>query len=263
MPDNSTNIRQTRQVAKPVIKFLIGFIAGLCAAFLPRITAALAVAGNEDGVLLFGSSYIGLALFFSLLVGVIVMILEWGVPREPRATFMMAIGVPALITGSLNTSSGVDTANKQAQQNQQLTQQLQDFANIPTLPSRSIQPLSSNEGFDVVKQQDLAWLDMVGIDAAYAQVPVGQRQPTTVAQAGITIKEPVYYIVLDETASKQQAKERAQQLQTDVPGAVAVQSGGQYLILYSGQPMKRTEAVLVTLKLKKQFHLQPKLMPAQ
>lgn len=175
---------------------------------------------------------------------------------------MMAIGVPALITGSLNTTTSVDTVSSQAKENQALVKQLQEIANIPTLPAGGITPLSLNENDDGVTQgqRGLAWLDMVGITEAQAASPGEKKGAMAV---GITIDEPLYYIVLQVTASKEAAKQQAQQLQADIPSVIAVQSGTQYLILYSKNPVKRADAVLITLKVKQRFQLQPKLMPAQ
>ena len=255
----------SQKVSKPVIKFLIGFTAGLCAAFFPRLTASLAVANGEANIILFDANYITLSVVFALLVGLIVMILEWRVPREPRATFMMAIGVPALITGSLNTTSGIDTVSSQAKDNQALVEQIQKLANIQTLPAGGIiTPLSlNNEGTDRVSkaQHMLAWVEVLGINEA--QASTGSDQVPGVVSVGITVDEPLFYIVLEVVASKDEAMQKAKELQASMPTVVAVQSGSRYLILYNRKPMKQSEAVLVTIKLRKGSHLNPKLMPVK
>jgi len=261
--DNSSGTdTPSPKVSTPVIKFLIGFTAGLCAAFFPRLTASLAVSSGDSNIVLFDSSYITLSLVFAVLVGLIVMILEWRVPREPRATFMMAIGVPALITGSLNTTTGIDTVSSQAKDNQALAKQLQDLANIQTLPATGgITPLSLNTNETGSGQQAVAWLKWAGIRDAQAGTVIARKTGATAA--GITVQEPLYYIVVAQASSKDEARQKAQAMKAQLPSAVAVQSGSHYLVLYSSQPFKRTEAVLLTVKLKQGLHMSPQLLPAK
>lgn len=271
MPESAQESAQERntgfeapspKVSTPVIKFLIGFTAGLCAALFPRLTASLVVSGGNSNIVLFDSGYMTLSLIFALLVGLIIMILEWRVPREPRATFMMAIGVPALITGSLNTTTGIDTVSSQAKDNQALVKQIQDLANIQTLPAAGgITPLSSNNEDTSHDQQALAWLKWVGIQDAQAGTELARKTGTTAA--GITVQEPMYYIVVSQAASKDEAMQKAQGMKAQLPNVVAVRSGTRYLILYSNRPMKRTEAVLLTVKLKQGLSLSPQLLPAK
>lgn len=88
-----------------LLKFFIGFIAGICTAFLPRLTAALSVSGKTTSLNFFDITYVVISLFFAVLIGGVIMILEWGVARKPRDTFMAALSIPALITGAINTAT--------------------------------------------------------------------------------------------------------------------------------------------------------------
>ena len=93
-------------ISRPIYKFLIGFIAGFCAALFPRLTALLLVSDVQESLNILSTGYILVSALFATLIGAIIMIMEWNVAKEPRTTFMAALGIPALITGSINT---VDT----------------------------------------------------------------------------------------------------------------------------------------------------------
>ena len=100
----SNETRQAEGVAKPkvsrpVYKFMIGFIGGFCAAIFPRMMAALALFDSGD-VVLISAGYISVAIIFATLIGAVVMIMEWGVAKEPSATFMTALGLPETISSS-------------------------------------------------------------------------------------------------------------------------------------------------------------------
>lgn len=265
MTTDTASTKTSQKVSKPVIKLLIGFIAGLCAAFLPRLTASLAVSSGKTNVVLFDSGYITLSLIFAALVGLIVMILEWRVPREPRATFMMAIGVPALITGSLNTTTGVDTVASQAKENQQLVEKLKDLADIQTMPAGgAITPLSFNgEEFQNVEggSNAVASLQWLGIRDAQAQT--SDAQAASAKLTGLMLDEPLYYVVLAQANSKQEALQLAAHWRAQFHSVVPVQSGSRYLILYSAKPIRRSEAVLISIKVKQTTTLKPQLMSAK
>jgi MFS family permease len=110
---------QGSAITMPILKLFIGFVAGLCAALFPRLTAALATQGSN--LIFFPLSYVVLALVFAMLIGVVVMILGWRVPAKPSDTFMMALGIPALLTGALNATLDTNMLQNLAQQKDRLT----------------------------------------------------------------------------------------------------------------------------------------------
>ena len=261
-PSDVSSNNSPAQCSIPVVKFLIGFTAGICAATFPRLVASLAVGGGESGLVILNAGYLLVSLAFACLVGFVVMIMEWHVAREPKATFMMAIGLPALITGSLNTTTGVSIANEQAIENQALIQEFGEISDIQSFPSGSISPLSysGQQNIDVVESdQSPAWLDLVGIQSAYA-APAEKQIAQLDFNPNIKIKDPRYYIVLNEFKSKNDAIHKAETLKSVSKTIKAVKSGSRYLVIYNDRPTTRKRALLISVKLKKTLNLKPRLM---
>jgi hypothetical protein len=242
--------RSSVKISKPALKFFIGFFGGLCAALFPRLMAALAVFDSESIVVL-NLSYIGLAVIFALLVGAVVMIMEWGVAKEPRATFMSALGVPALIAGALNTTSGANNLNALASVNEQSAAYMQNMNDIPDLGHGGITPLS--DASDILFDP----FTLIGVGTAEAAdgfVPAGNDgfDPSMHVQKQ-------YVIVLDQAASAEDAKQKANSLLDKVPNAQAVKSGNNYLVI-DRREMSRQEAVVNAIRLKREKNLAPSLM---
>lgn len=241
------------KVAKPGLKFFIGFFGGLCAALFPRLMAALAVFDSKSVVVL-NLSYIGLSVIFALLVGAVVMIMEWGVAKEPRATFMSALGVPALIAGALNTTSGANNLNTLASVNEKNAEYMQTINDIPELGLKGFTPLS--DASDILFDPFM----LVGVGNAHAADGI---EP--VADNGFDPSMHVqkqYVIVLDKASSAEDAEQKAEALRGTVPNAQAVESGGNYLVIDPRQ-MTRQEAVINAIRLKREKNLAPSLMQSK
>ena len=93
-----------------VLKFLIGLLAGICAAFMPRLLTLLAVGELSDEIRLFTENDIIVGILFALLVGAVVSVVM-SKESDPSRIFLAALGVPALIMGSFNTSQGINELN--------------------------------------------------------------------------------------------------------------------------------------------------------
>jgi hypothetical protein len=137
-----------------LLKFLIGTFAGVCAAFFPRVVAFLALESGQDDKLrfLFPISYILVGLLFALVIGGVIAILEHKVSRHLGQTFLTALGIPALLSGALNSSTaskGAEEARSTALllqiQNDALVKQLAKKENIPILDLGSFRPTAIPE----------------------------------------------------------------------------------------------------------------------
>lgn len=250
-----------RTVEKPVIKFIIGFVAGWCAACFPRLSALMAGSEGADGLSLFTVEYVILSLVFSVVIGFVVMIMEWHVAREPKATFMMAIGIPALLTGSFNATNGAQTVNDQQATISQLTQELKTTAGI----SISDDALGSFEVLDIGGsdvQGSADYLQWLGIKSAHAENQPVADQKGIGFNPGYKVMEPLYYISLGNAPNKEMALSMVKQLRTQVNTARAVKTNSGFTILSQLKPMPKSEAVIEAAKLKKQ-NISASLIPAR
>jgi len=244
------------KVAKPWLKFLIGFVGGICAAIFPRLMAALALYGGSDVVLL-STGYLGIAVLFAVLVGAVVMIMEWGVLREPRATFMTALGIPALLAGALNTSNGAYELDNQAKESNKLAELVQSLSQIPEISADSLAPLS-DAGAAAGTINPLA---LLGIGMAYAG-DGGTGQTVLDFNPAMQVQQRQYYIVLDRAKNANEARQKANALKSDVPNARAVQAGNKFLVI-DPEPRPRSKAVMKAIRLKKELRdrqLKPQLL---
>ena len=130
--------RPSDLVTAPILKFAIGTVASLCAVLVPRLLAGLATR-DQANITFITREYGELAVLLSALVGIVVAILEWRVPRAPRDTFMTTLGIPAILAGALS-------ANQNAGALQSATQtQLPDASHASPLlswPTSSAKPVA-------------------------------------------------------------------------------------------------------------------------
>ncbi len=241
-------------------KFLIGVTAGLCSALFPRLVPAMTGFAEANGIFFLSWGYIALSVLFAVLIGVVVMILEWGIVRKPRDTFMAALGIPALLTGVLNTT---DATNNLVATNDRLTavtEQLSDETGIPIISApRSMEPLAGKLGSAPERKSTLRLLP---IRPAYGS---GGGEFST-AQASfdprIQVRQPRFVVVIEKAETAEKATARAKELRESgvVPEAQAVRSGDEFLIIQGGAAQTKTEALLDAIRLKKERALKPSLM---
>jgi len=243
------------EITTPILKLFIGFVAGLCAALFPRLTAALATQG--DNLIFFPLSYVSLALVFAMLIGVVVMILEWGVRAKPSETFMMALGIPALLTGALNATLDTNTVKNLAQQKERLTQELSQQAEIPILPARPVSPINSQSSLQLKRDSFLLTLWEVRPVYAQSSTYAGQQQGFN---PGIQIQQRPYLIVIDRAVTQEQAIEKAKRWRTQLPQVEVVRADRDFLVVQGGGPRTKSEALFEAIRLKKEYNLSPSLL---
>lgn len=242
-------------------KFLIGAAAGAASVFLPRMMLLLSVdtePAPDRYITLFQPDFVWLGALFALAIGVICAILEFDEQRKAKEIFMTALGVPALLSGVLTTTSATNKLQKAEQEKVALLRAVSAEAGIThervTAP---LQPLTGNaaefgnpaaliEGFTLVR-------------SAYAQSPVVQQQQQSRFDPGIQIQRPSFVLVLARAASQDEAVRLAKQLQKQVPSAQAVKGGQGFLVVDSLTPRSEAEAVMDAIQLK-QKKLNPTLL---
>lgn len=232
-----------QKVEKPVYKFLIGFIGGFCAAAFPRLMAALTLQDSSDVVLL-SAGYLSTTILFAVMIGAVVMIMEWGVSKKPSATFFTALGVPALLASALNTSNGAFVLNDKSKENQKLVEMVQSLSQIPEVSFDSISPLT--DAGNTIKPSNSISINLISV--AYAE-DGGTKEEAFDLSPSIKIQQQLYYIILERAASESEAKQRAVQIQLSIPNARAVKAGDQYLVIDS-KAKPKSEALLEAIALK-------------
>lgn len=258
-------------VCRPVLKFFIGFVAGLCAVIAPRMLAALTVPATSDKITFFSFDYMVVSLMFAMMIGAVIMIMEWRQPKKPGDTFIKALGIPALLASALNTTAGISTVNAYVEKNDKITQELDRKADIPTRPfspiiGESATPLLESSSLPDVPARTphmlgASVLGIFGISAAHAS-EAAVSLPWVVAELnmGIQINQPQYLVVLDEAATENEAITKMRILDKAIPQARIIQTKNAFLIVHGVEPRSKSEALVDAIRFKERNHLRPSLL---
>ncbi|MEK6814242.1 MAG: hypothetical protein AABY65_05880 [Nitrospirota bacterium] len=241
---------QKAKMDAPAFKFFIGLVAGLTAMVLPRLIAALASSTEGSSVRYFSLDFAFLALAFGVIVGLVIMIFEWKIPSRPRDTFMTALGIPALLSGTLNAynASGV------ARDAENLSNALLESSGVSIIRGGGTAPgekrSENNEG----------WFPPgLGVARAYAQE--GPHVAVRIAfNPGIQVQEPFYYVVLARADSLPKAREEGERLRLRVPNTEIIETRQGYFVVQAGGPKPRSRALLEAIRLRKELGLSPLLL---
>lgn len=99
------------EVSSPIAKFFIGILAGCAAIAIPWLSSFL-ISSEEVNVNYFPHTYLVGVVVFAILIGLLVMTMEFKLPRPPKETLFAALAIPGLIAGSLNIAMEAEDANK-------------------------------------------------------------------------------------------------------------------------------------------------------
>lgn len=247
------------KIGRPEGKFLIGFFAGLCSAIFPRLIVLMNVSEKMDNIVVYDQVYIICSLIFSVIIGVVVMLLEWRVLNEPGKTFIMALSVPALITGAVNTNNAIQLYEDQTASyniEKQIQQENPILINDAPITFKKLSALE----YGMPKVDQIAF-PLFSTKNAFAADSISNPNRLL----AFKVVETLYVIVLQRLSDRQQAIDRANELRAFIPNAEAVESGtGQYLIILGGVQLPRTDALLRADQLRQQFPnlgLQVELVP--
>jgi hypothetical protein len=244
------------RIARRVGQFATGMFAGICAAFAPRLTLMIGPPASSGAVNLdaFQTTYVVSALAFSVLIGGVVVILEWDGTRGPRDTFMAALGVPALLTGVFSTANLADEAVRQAERVKSISDQriLQEGIPVIETPQASLEPTSGG------------WLPGLQLTTpVFAHELTRQAEPPRQAAGlGVRYREPRYWVVLAEAASQRAADDRVAEIDKKYGALSVYKVGESYFVCPAGGTFPYSEAVSKAVELKQQSRgaLSPKLV---
>ena len=244
-------------VSAPGLKFVIGAIASLCAVLIPRLLAALAQR-DQVSVTFITPQYAGLAAVFSVLVGLVVTILEWRVPRTPFDTFMTTLGVPAMLAGALSANQNAGALQEKTQKANELVDALSKETGIAIESPKTNAPDTGRQG---------AWADAL-IPPVYANADDALRSTEDQSPFAIRVNQPRYLIVLDRAATQQDAETKTSQLTQRLTAAAPGQplsmqvqrQGAEFLVVVAGGARIKADAMLEALRVKNTYHVTPTLV---
>lgn len=235
-----------------VINFFIGFFAGICAVFVPRMISILSNA--EGGLQFFKTDYLVLGAVFSVIIGGVTVIFGQARQKTAAETFMTALGIPALLSGALNTGTMSNDVKVLQMQKQQLEQKAAQTNGIQIDEGgASITPLTQVTG-----HKD-APFDFSIIPSAWAEGNEPSHSGNDI-NFSVLAAEKKYVIVLDKTTDKNKAARKAKELRKLVPQASVVQSGKEFMVVDSPKPQSKTNALLRAIDLKNKYHQTPSLL---
>lgn len=239
------------KVSHPFQKFLIGFVAGFCAAIFPRLTAQLLVSPGQEELAILSPGYLVCSALFASTIGAVIMIMEWHVPKEPRVTFMAALGIPAIITGSFNTLDSTRALNDQMTLNARLVNEVERTTDLDIIRSRTFEPIGPKDSSSLGREVPfgLGWVPVaVAADSLFYSKPRFRLNPS------ITPAESRYVIVLDRRPTQAAAIARASELNESIPAqAIATDQG--YMIIKRAQPTSKADALIEALRIREETQL--------
>jgi hypothetical protein len=248
------------QIVRRTGQFAVGTFAGICAAFVPRLTLMIGPPAHSAAVNVeaLPATYVVAALVFSLLIGGVAVILEWDGARTPRDTFMAALGVPALLTGVFSTANLSGEALRYAEKVKQISDERVIEEQIPVEggPQASLAPAGGG------------WLSGLHvIPTAFAHelavpVPVAYEPRQEKRGPGVRYREPRYWVVLDTFETEADAKKRAAQLGSRYGALRVFNIGKSYFVCPSEGSFPYSAAVSKAVEIKRQSEgaLGPKLV---
>jgi len=232
-----------------LFKFLIGFIASVCAVFLPKLLVYLK---NDDGTLQAPSiGYIIAGFMFAAMVGFVILLFEWGKRSKPAEVFMTALGIPALVSGTLGTVGTADNLKQEVDQRRAFMAEVARGAGV----NISDQPITLSP--PSAQPQSLL----------FELVPTARAddlEPIIVAQSnyGVQAVRRQFLVVILDTPDQKLANARANAVRATVQNVAVVQAGGHFYVATSSSPMAEQDALTDALRLRS-LGIQTSLVPVR
>lgn len=254
-------------IVHPALKFAIGLTAGLVAVAIPRLSSDLSTL-DSFSTDFYSVWFVASMIVFALLIGLVITIMEYKVPRTPKDTFFSALAIPALVAGSLNTAIETQNTNNLEAEFKQIAQEARALNHIEIEAVPSIDVIH----FDELNDQASSSPSLINFNLfskAYAEdnnqletgslpsSPIQQKTQDTFIQ-----RQPVTFAVsLFQFGDKQLAIQKAQQLKSQGISVTVIRLNElRYDILTDSQLMTESQATLQALEYKKQLGITPKIL---
>jgi len=255
-----TKGKQTMTNSLPV-KFGIGFIAGLCAALFPRLFAELATGTeSENDVLeLLSFSYISLSFAFAALIGTVITIFEWEGSSSPKDIFMSALAIPAVLSGTLNTTISAQDFGQAEIDKKAYELALEKGYQIPTLSPSILVPLDEVVRSKAEEYQiSFSLMNTAHADSKKTITDVGPQ----ISNYGIGIRKmpKSYVVVIDKASSREEAETKVASLRGIIQTKQFRNNRNQIFITTNSSPQNKTNALIEAVRIKNEKGLTPSLM---
>ncbi len=246
-----------------VTNFVIGTVAGLASTFLPRMMLLLSIdAEPAPGrfIRVLSPDFVWIASIFGLAIGLICAILESNPQAHPKDVFMAALGIPALVSGVLTTTSATSKLQQAEQQKVAVLRTLGDQAGLSSRTQTDIFEAIGGSANAPAGPSSAVESLFAFVSPAFAQsAPRAVQMPASRFDPGIQIQRPQYVLVLKRAASQEDAVRLAKEIQKDLPTAQAVKTDQGFFVVDSMTARPEADALLDAIQLKKR-QLNPSLL---
>ena len=246
--------------------FFKGLFAGFVSVFLPRMMLSLSVhsqSASGNYVELFHPDFLWLGAGFAVVIGIISLIFEASEKRSPKEAFMAALGIPALLSGVLNTTSATNKLQKAEQDKSIVIKALSDQTGIVELSVGAFTVLgnpavSTKSELDRVERNARLSLFPTAYAESTDKVPQNDQQ----FDPGIRVDRPNYLVLLKRAANREDAIKSAKAIQSVVPTAQAIQTVQGYFVIDSASPRSKSNALFDAIQLKSKLKSDKTLDPS-
>jgi len=248
-----------KKVTSPYAKFLIGALAGFSVVTIPRLSSSL-ISGEEAGFDYFPMNYIMAIVTFAVLLGLLVMVMEYKLPKPPKETFFAALAIPGLIVGSLNSVVDNAESNSAYKNTIELTKELQIRSGLETESIESLEFIQI--GMITPNPQEVAsTIDFSFIRTAHAkdQSPKLNKHSNSM---GFSVQraDQKFAISIGNYTDKNEAIAEAKKIIQKKPDVTLVRTTRGYELLLNSNLLTETQATIEALKVKRELNITPKLL---
>jgi len=241
---------------KKLQTFFVGFFAGICAVFVPRMVAMLN--GGHADVQYWNFEYVMVGSAFSLIIGGVTVIFVQSEQKTAAEIFMTALGIPALLAGALNSGSTGNNLGELQAVNQRLNESLAQKSNIPIEKDvTNIVPLEATPPYSHGPTSQSGF-SLISVAHAGAEPPTHEG-----LKLGIRVEQTPYLVVLKKFHTKEEALKEVVELRKVFPHATAVQSNQSFFVIESNKPLSKSDALLKAINLQSRTGLNPSLLQAK
>lgn len=197
---SSGNDRQA--VEGPVWKFCIGLLAGVGLVFLPLAISAWPSSTKTDVSVEFpGAGGVILGACIALFIAAVTTVVEWHVAAKPWDTFVRALGIPALVMGSLTALGDAEKLRGLAERLDKSSDLVGEAEGISVIEEVQPDPVGSSRNGSSSYQSEATLYEAslgFGDTAILARGVVGV--------IGLNVRETQYLVVVGQAPSKTKAK---------------------------------------------------------